>query len=110
MRVSGAQVVLGLTSAGRISPKMPIPGLVVCTGAIRDEGTSYHYLSPARMVEASPKMTNLLETELKTLPLPALSGVVWTTDAPYRETKRQISNYARAESAFSRMLSNSSNR
>lgn len=96
MRVSGAHVVLGLTSAGRVSPKMPIPGLVVCTGAIRDEGTSYHYLSPARMVEASPKVADLLESELKTLPLPTLSGVVWTTDAPYRETKLQISNYAKA--------------
>ena len=96
MRVSGAQVVLGLTSAGRVSPKMPIPGLVVCTGAIRDEGTSYHYLPPARMVEASPKVVNLLESDLKTLPLPVLSGIVWTTDAPYRETKRQISDYAKA--------------
>jgi uridine phosphorylase len=75
---------------------MPIPSLVVCTGAIRDEGTSYHYLPPARLVEASPKVANLLETELKTLPIPVLSGVVWTTDAPYRETKRQISNYAKA--------------
>jgi uridine phosphorylase len=96
MRVSGARVVLGLTSAGRVSPSMPLPGLVVVTRAIRDEGTSYHYLPPAETVEAPPKLTHLLESELMNLPLPVLSGVTWTTDAPYRETERQLSEHAKA--------------
>lgn len=95
MRVSGARVILGLTSAGRVSPSMPLPGLVVVTRAIRDEGTSYHYLPPAETVNATPNLAQLLEAELKKLPLPVLSGVVWTTDAPYRETERQLSEYAK---------------
>ena len=47
MAVSGARLVLGLTSAGRVASSMPVPGLVVAARAIRDEGTSYHYLPPA---------------------------------------------------------------
>ena len=96
MRVSGARVILGLTSAGRVSPAMPLPGLVVVTRAIRDEGTSYHYLPPAETVDAPTKLAQLLESELKNLPLPVLSGVTWTTDAPYRETEKQLSEHAEA--------------
>ena len=95
MRVSGAHVILGLTSAGRVSPSMPLPGLVVVTRAIRDEGTSYHYLPPAETVDATPKLSKLLEFELKELSLPVSSGLTWTTDAPYRETKKQLSEYAK---------------
>lgn len=96
MAISGARVVLGLTSAGRVNSAMPLPGLVVVTSAIRDEGTSYHYLPPAKMVDAPLKVTRLLESELQTQPLPVLSGVVWTTDAPYRETERQLADHANA--------------
>ena len=42
--VSGARVVLGLTSAGRVLESLPVPSLVLSESAIRDEGTSYHYL------------------------------------------------------------------
>ena len=40
---SGAKVIVGLTSAGRISPQLSIPSLVIGTAAVRDEGTSNHY-------------------------------------------------------------------
>ena len=51
LAVSGARVILGLTSAGRVNPSLPIPSLVVATQAIRDEGTSYHYLSPGDRID-----------------------------------------------------------
>ncbi len=97
MAASGAQVVLGLTSAGRVSSTMPVPGLVVITGAIRDEGTSYHYLPPGDVVGASPKVVRLLEEEFQGHSLPVLSGTVWTVDAPYRETVNQLTEYANAK-------------
>ncbi|TFH25683.1 uridine phosphorylase [Candidatus Bathyarchaeota archaeon] len=96
MAVSGARVILGLTSAGRVSSRMPLPGLVVATSAIRDEGTSYHYLPPTATVNAPSKVTHFLEAELHNQPLPVLSGTVWTTDAPYRETASQLIDYANA--------------
>lgn len=96
MRASGARIVFGLTSAGRVSPKMPIPGLVVATGAVRDEGTSYHYVPPSEMINAPSEVVKLLDSELRTQTLPCLTGTVWTTDAPYRETKEQLLTYAKA--------------
>ncbi len=96
MAVSGAQVVLGLTSAGRVNSRMPVPGLVVATRAVRDEGTSYHYLQASETVDAPAKVVQFLKADLKTLPLPVLSGIVWTTDAPYRETEKELAVQAAA--------------
>lgn len=95
LKSSGAQVVLGLTSAGRVAPSVPVPSLVVATTAIRDEGTSYHYLPAGRAAVAHATLADFLLQGLKTLGLPVLSGPVWTTDAPYRETKQQLAEYAR---------------
>jgi len=95
MAISGARVVLGLTSAGRVSSSMPVPGLVCVTRAVRDEGTSYHYLSPNSTVDAQPDVAELLESELVRESLvPVRSGTVWTTDAPYRETKEELDRHA----------------
>src|SRR5579863_10088982 len=90
---SGAKVIVGLTSAGRISPKLSIPSLVVATAAIRDEGTSFHYLPASRSVAAPPGPVEPLASELTRLGLPVYKGMVWTTDAPYRETRQQLDQY-----------------
>jgi uridine phosphorylase len=55
---SGARVIVGLTSAGRVSPKLQIPGLVVPTAVIRDKGTSFHYLPASRSLAAPPDRSN----------------------------------------------------
>jgi len=91
---SGAQMVFGLTSAGRVSQTLRIPSLVIATAAIRDEGTSLHYLPPSRSVTAPSRPVAPLASELKRLGLPVYEGTVWTTDAPYRETRRQLDQYA----------------
>ena len=94
LKSSGAQVVLGLTSAGRVASSVPVPSLVVATSAIRDEGTSHHYLPANRPALADAKLADSLHGELKSLGVPVLSGPVWTTDAPYRETQQQLAEYA----------------
>jgi uridine phosphorylase len=94
LKACGAQVVLGLTSAGRVAPSLPVPSLVVATTAVRDEGTSYHYLSASRPAVAHAELADFLLRGLAGLGVPALSGAVWTTDAPYRETKQQLAEYA----------------
>ena len=64
---------------------------VILTAAVRDEGTSYHYLPPGREVSANPRLTAALKETLKSHGLAYLLGKSWTTDALYRETaaKRQ---------------------
>lgn len=95
LRVSGAQVVLGLTSAGRVSHSLPVPSLVVADAAIRDEGTSFHYLPAAPSVAANSDLARVIASALGGLGLPVSQGPVWTTDAPYRETQQQLAEHAR---------------
>jgi uridine phosphorylase len=90
---SGARMVVGLTSAGRVSQTLRIPSLVIATAAIRDEGTSFHYLPPSKSVAAPPSPVAPLTSELERLGLPVYQGTVWTTDAPYRETQQQLDEY-----------------
>ncbi len=91
--VSGVRAIVGLTSAGRIGSTLPVPGLVVVDRAIRDEGTSLHYLPPSDIVSAPKQMADALEKHCKSLALPVRRGLVWTTDAPYRETAEQTERY-----------------
>lgn len=94
LRVSGAELILGLTSAGRVSRSLPLPTLVVVQNAIRDEGTSYHYVPPGNPVESDSELVTTLMNGIGSLGLPVFSGRVWTTDAPYRETQQQLDTYA----------------
>ena len=91
---AGARLIIGLTSAGRVSPELPLPCLLVVTSAIRDEGTSYHYLAASREVECPTPVTPLLERELRETGWTVRSGKAWTTDAPYRETTEQLTAWA----------------
>ena len=94
LAAAGAKLIVGLTSAGRVSPLLPLPCLVVATGAIRDEGTSLHYLPPSRSVACPTPIVTLLERELILTGWTVQCGEVWTTDAPYRETQAQLSHWA----------------
>jgi len=84
---SGARVVIGLTSAGRVKSDHRLPHFVIVDEAIRDEGTSLHYLPAARTVRGHGPLNDALAREVATLPLPCHRGLAWTTDAPYRETR-----------------------
>lgn len=60
---------------------------VILTSAVRDEGTSYHYLAPAREVESSPRVVKALRQACEETRLEYRLGKAWTTDGLYRETK-----------------------
>jgi uridine phosphorylase len=63
---------------------------VVPFAAVRDEGTSYHYLPPAREVEASVAGVAAIEAVLKKYGHEYLLTKTWTTDGVYRETPAKI--------------------
>ena len=75
---------------GVLEKEIAVGHLIVVSGAVRDEGTSYHYLPPSREVTANPQGVAALETALKQKGLPYLTGKTWTTDAPYRETSAKV--------------------
>lgn len=54
--------------------------------AVRDEGTSYHYLPPGEVAAAAPEAIAAIEQTLAAHQIPYRVGQTWTTDAPYRET------------------------
>jgi uridine phosphorylase len=96
LHAAGAQVILGLTSAGRVSPDLPLPCIVIAEQAVRDEGTSLHYLPAGPTVTTpTPGLLDHLATTLTGL-APVCRGRVWTTDAPYRETGEQLRTWAEA--------------
>ena len=95
LQASGAKIIIGLTSAGRLALDLPLPCLVVATSAVRDEGTSYHYLRPSKEVACPTPVTAHLERELAATGWNLRSGKVWTTDAPYRETRQQMEKWAK---------------
>jgi uridine phosphorylase len=63
---------------------------VVVTAAVRDEGTSYHYLPPAREVEADPRAVAAIRAVLDERGVPHEAGKTWTTDGVYRETRAKV--------------------
>jgi uridine phosphorylase len=94
LHAAGVGLIVGLTSAGRVSPDLPLPSLVVATSAIRDEGTSYHYLPPGKEVRCPSHLTTPIIQELSRAGFRVETGLVWTTDAPYRETSNQLARWA----------------
>lgn len=98
---SGCRLLISVTSAGQITDNGPTPYFVLIDRALRDEGTSYHYLPPGRFAEApDARLFAHVEEALSQLSGIAVHrGATWTTDAPYRETAAAIAT-AHAEGVF----------
>jgi uridine phosphorylase len=87
---SGCQLLVSMTSSGQILPVHAPPYFVVIERALRDEGTSYHYLPPSDYSEAAAHLTQMAREALTAAGIPIQSGATWTTDAPFRETEEAI--------------------
>lgn len=87
---SGCQLLISVTSAGQIRPLGPTPYFVLIDRALRDEGTSHHYLPPSTFAAADPALADRAFAAAASLPVPVHRGTAWTTDAPYRETEAAI--------------------
>ena len=90
MFVSGCRFLISVTSAGQITPCGQPPYFVVIDRALRDEGTSYHYLPPSDFSEADPALVEAALSELQRGGQQVHRGAAWTTDAPFRETAAAI--------------------
>lgn len=89
---SGCELLISIASAGQISPNGPPPYYVLIERALRDEGTSYHYLPPSRYAVADPGLIELADRAVAGLGAAAHRGASWTTDAPFRETAETIAS------------------
>jgi len=96
MFVSGCRFVISVTSSGQIRSVQPPPYFIIIDRALRDEGTSYHYLPPADYSEADLSLIELAHEALAEAGVPVLTGATWSTDAPFRETDQAIEAAANA--------------
>ncbi len=87
---SGCELLISMTSAGQVVGLTDPPYFVLIEKALRDEGTSYHYLPPADFSYIRPNLRSTLEGVLSDAPVPMYRGATWTTDAPFRETASAV--------------------
>jgi purine-nucleoside phosphorylase len=92
----GARRLLYLGFCGALAPSYRIGDVFLPTQAVREEGTSYHYLPADVLPCASPHVQALLHTQAERLKLPVRQGPIWTTDALYRETPHKIRQFQAA--------------
>jgi hypothetical protein len=92
---SGCELLISIASAGQIAELGPPPYTILIERALRDEGTSYHYLPPASHVEADPSLLDLADRAFSRAACRVLRGTTWTTDAPFRETSDAIEAHRR---------------
>jgi uridine phosphorylase len=93
MIARGCQKFVACGGCGVLDKEIAVGHLLVPVSAIRDEGTSYHYLPPAREVEMDPKARAAIESVLTRHRLDYLRTKTWTTDAIYRETPKKVAAY-----------------
>ncbi len=94
--VLGARRFLYVGFCGALEPTYQIGDCFIPTIAMREEGTSYHYL-PAEVIPASSgRLNTVLREQADAQDLPVRSGPIWTTDALYRETAQKIRQFQEA--------------
>lgn len=88
----GATQIILYGWCGSLTPSLRTGDLFMPTRSVSEEGTSGHYQHPVARVDDSLH-TSLLEV-LATNAINPKQGVIWTTDAVYRETKGKVADYA----------------
>lgn len=94
----GITKVIFCGGGGVLDKNIDVGELLVVEGAIRDEGFSYHYVAPSRIIYTQDNVRKVITSYLESNQIPYIEGLVWTTDAFYRETKDMI-QYRKEEGA-----------
>jgi hypothetical protein len=87
---SGCRLLVNIASAGQITNVGPPPYYILIERALRDEGTSYHYMPPSPFAAADARLIELAAGALAKRGISVHRGATWTTDAPFRETAAAI--------------------
>lgn len=94
LRAWGVREIFFLGWCGSTDQKVRIGDIIIASGAWIDEGTSRHYGQSAdRPVAADERLCRLLKNGLARRAAPFHSGLIWTTDAIFRETRAQLDKF-----------------
>ena len=96
LHASGCSLIVSVTSAGVIKPLAEPPYFMLIERALRDEGTSVHYVAPSQWSHLAPHLSEALEGTFSEFDETIHRGSSWTTDAPFRETEAAITHARRA--------------
>ena len=92
----GSRKFIACGGSGVLNPELAVGHLLIPTAAVRDEGTSYHYLPPAFEIQINPKVVKRIENVAKQEGVDYLLTKTWTTDAFYRETRARVARFKQA--------------
>ena len=86
----GLTKVMFCGGGGVLDKSIKVGELLVVEGAIRDEGFSYRYIEPSRYIYTDKVITKKITDYLDAHKINYLTGLTWTTDAMFRETKALV--------------------
>lgn len=90
----GVETFLSIGFAGCLDDSIGVGEFIVCEKAIRDEGTSHHYVESEKYAYPSESLIVEAKRLLGDRDASYHLGPSWTTDAVYRETKAEVERYA----------------
>lgn len=94
--VCGGRSFISAGAAGILQSHIQAPAIILATSAIRDEGTSYHYVAPSVDIDLNLLLVSKIEAEFTRRGSRPHVGKVWTTDALYRETQPRLKAFREA--------------
>lgn len=86
----GPTTFVAVGGAGALIDDLDLGHVMIVESAVRDEGTSFHYAEPGRIIHADPLGVRTATTTLDQLGVPYIVGRAWTTDALFRETRSRV--------------------
>ena len=86
----GVTTFVACGGAGALMDSLSLGQVMVVASALRDEGTSFHYAAPSRIIDADPLGVRVLGATLHDMRVAHFVGRTWTTDAFMRETRGRV--------------------
>ena len=90
MHAMGVEKFIVFGNCGVLDNDIEDCGVIIPTKALRDEGTSFHYMAPSRSIDLNKKYANEFKEILNHFGYKYKEGITWTTDAFYRETRDKV--------------------
>lgn len=89
----GARQVVEVGLCGGFGPNTGVGDIIVASEAFVDEGTSGHYFRNPKRFSTSDRTTGAIKEALADASVALKLGGIWTTDAPYRETRAKLRGF-----------------
>jgi uridine phosphorylase len=89
LTATGCKKFIACGMCGVLQKELAVGHLIIPITAVRDEGTSYHYVKPSREINANERIVKIIENAFLEKNIPYIKAKTWTTDAFYRETHKK---------------------